>query len=237
MTAIGSLLAGAVFGLALAAPPGPMNAIIAEESVLRGWAAGFRAGLGAMSADVLFCVLALLGAVTVVERAPTLQTAMIAVGGLLMCYFAYGALQDARSSFVTTDGRTGDASENDAGGPAGFTKTFALSLTNPYQILFWLTIGIGLLRPGELDVLAHASWLAEPLATVGIETVVVQTGSPALLFGFFGGITAWILSYPAALVAVGERIDAATPAIATLSAAVLAGFGVWFLFDAITTLL
>ena len=31
--------AGMVFGLALAAPPGPMNAIIAEESVVRGWTA------------------------------------------------------------------------------------------------------------------------------------------------------------------------------------------------------
>ncbi|MFC6730652.1 LysE family translocator, partial [Natronoarchaeum mannanilyticum] len=41
-----SAAVGAVFGLVLAAPPGPMNAIIAEESVLRGWPAGFRAGLG-----------------------------------------------------------------------------------------------------------------------------------------------------------------------------------------------
>ena len=64
--ALVSVLAGAVFGLALAAPPGPMNAVIAEESVVHGWSAGFRAGLGAMSADAVFFVLALLGVVTFV---------------------------------------------------------------------------------------------------------------------------------------------------------------------------
>ena len=40
MNLLVTLGAGVVFGLALAAPPGPMNAVIAEESVLRGWFAG-----------------------------------------------------------------------------------------------------------------------------------------------------------------------------------------------------
>ncbi len=35
-------------------------------------------------------------------------------------------------------------------------KTFVLSLSNPYQIGFWLTVGVGLLEPGHLDVLAYA---------------------------------------------------------------------------------
>jgi threonine/homoserine/homoserine lactone efflux protein len=39
-----TLGAGVIFGIALTAPPGPMNAIIAEESVARGWLAGFKAG-------------------------------------------------------------------------------------------------------------------------------------------------------------------------------------------------
>ena len=75
---------GAVFGLALAAPPGPMNAVIAQESVLRGWTAGVRAGLGAMTADLCFLVLSLLGVVTVVGSAPRLRTVMIGAGGGLV---------------------------------------------------------------------------------------------------------------------------------------------------------
>ena len=94
-----TLFTGAVFGLALAAPPGPMNAIIAEESVVRGWLAGFKAGLGAMSADAIFFVLTALGVVAFVERFPVVRAVMVSVGVVLMLYFAYGAARDVRSSF------------------------------------------------------------------------------------------------------------------------------------------
>lgn len=215
--------AGVVFGLALAAPPGPMNAIIAEESVVRGFPAGFRAGLGAMTADVIFFVLALLGAVTLVERAPTLRAVMITVGGLLMCYFAYGAFRDIGEEL------TGEESTPEG---RGFTKALVLGLSNPYQILFWLTVGIALLDPGSLDVLGQTPYVGDALSGV----LVVETGSPALLAGFFAGISLWIVGFPAALVGAGRRIDALTPVVAGASALVLAGFGVVFLYDGVTTL-
>jgi len=215
MTLLTTFLAGVLFGLALAAPPGPMNAVIAEESVLRGWGSGFRAGLGAMTADLVFLGLALLGAVAVVEQVPTLRNAMVAVGGVLMLYFAYDAARDAREDFraaAAPDGR-------------GFTKAFVLALTNPYQILFWLTVGVGLLAPGQVDVLSYAS---DALAGL----VVVETGHPALLAGLFGGIVVWITGFPAALTAAERRTEALAPAVALASAALLALFGVYFLYDA-----
>lgn len=227
IAAISTFIAGVVFGFALAAPPGPMNAVIAEESVLRGWSAGFRAGLGAATADFAFFVLSLVGAVTFIERLPTLRAAMIGVGGLLMLYFAYGAATDAQNTFRAGPNQAAD------GGPTGeskgFRKAFVLALTNPYQILFWLTVGVGLLEPGTVDVLAFASD-----AFAGL--LVVRTGSPELLVGLFGGITVWIVGFPAALVAVERRMNALAPAVAYLSALVLTGFGVLFLHDAATTL-
>ncbi|RQG93470.1 LysE family translocator [Natrarchaeobius chitinivorans] len=210
-------LAGVVFGLALAAPPGPMNAIIAEESVLRGWAAGFRAGLGAMLADVLFFVLALAGVVAVVDQYPPVRPALYVIGGVLMLYFAIGAVAEARSAASFTD--------DDRGESTGFRKTFALSLSNPYQIGFWLTVGVGLLESGRLDVLSYLPGGSESLAGV----LVVQTGSPSLLIGFFAGIAVWIVVFPAVLVSAGRRVDAFAPAVAALSALVLAGFGLIFL--------
>lgn len=222
-----TLLAGGAFGIALAAPPGPMNAIIAEESVLRGFGAGFRAGFGAMVADLLFCVLALVGLVAVVQRAPTLHAVMVGVGGALMLYFAYDAATAIRSSFV---------GEEQTGPAKGFQKAFVLGITNPYQIVFWLTIGIGLLEPGTLDLLAYLPD-AVALAPGASESMfVIETGSMALLAGLFGGLCLWIVAYPAALVALGNRIDAAAPIIAGLSAVVLGGFGVVFLVDAVTRL-
>ncbi|MFB6281528.1 MAG: LysE family translocator [Haloferacaceae archaeon] len=260
-----SLLAGVVFGLALAAPPGPMNAIIAEESVLRGWGAGLRAGLGAMSADAVFLGLASVGAVAVVERAPAVRGAMVLVGGALMWYFAYGAARDALradGSFaavppggtadggVSADGSdaAGRPGAPDEGGPdpepgaapdgpgggesRGFAKAFVLALTNPYQVLFWLTVGVRLLAPGRIDLLSHAPYVGPRLAGV----LVVATGSPALLVGLFGGIAVWVAGFPAALVAAGRRVDALAPVVAGASALVLAGFGTLFLADAAGTL-
>jgi threonine/homoserine/homoserine lactone efflux protein len=276
VSAIGTVLAGIGFGLALAAPPGPMNAIIAEESVLRGWSAGTRAGLGAMSADACFLLLALYGASAFLTRYPALRAVMIGIGGLLMWYFAYGTARDASTAFTlqgtiaTTDrpttvdgtagtdgtasaGSLGDATLGEADGAGnagdpdpgdrerrarragkhgGFRKAFVLALTNPYQIVFWLTIGVGLLQPGRLDVLSFLPYVGDAL----VGAFVVATGSPLLLIGFFTGIGLWITCFPAALVAAGRRIDTVAPAVAYGSAAVLLGFGALFLADAVGTL-
>jgi threonine/homoserine/homoserine lactone efflux protein len=219
-----SVFGGILFGLALAAPPGPMNAIIAEESVVRGWHAGTIAGLGAMTADVIFFVLALLGVATVVERFPLVQGGMVAVGGLLMLYFAVDA---ARSAQTTLTGS--DVPEDSR----GFQKTFVLALTNPYQILFWLTVGVALLNPGTVDVLSHTPFLGDALAGF----VVVKTGSVALLGGFFGGIAIWIVGFPGVLAITDEKIDTLSPVVAAGSAIILVGFGVFFLWDGVGTLL
>jgi len=224
---VASLLAGAVFGLALAAPPGPMNAVIAEESVVRGWVAGFRAGLGAATADAIFFVLAYFGVVAVVDARPLLRAAMVAAGGLLMLYFAVGAARGARASFRPI---AGDEPSIEAG--KGFRKALVLALTNPFQVLFWLTVGVGMLRPGELDVLARLPVVGADLAG----TFVVSTGSPALIGGFFLGVLTWIVGFPTGLVAAERRIETFAPFVAVGSAVVLAGFGVYFLYDAATTL-
>ncbi|WP_224269834.1 LysE family translocator [Haloprofundus salinisoli] len=217
-------LAGVVFGLALAAPPGPMNAVIAEESVVHGWSSGFRAGLGAFTADVVFFVLALLGVVGFVERFPTVRAAMVGVGGLLMLYFAYGAVRSASDSF-----RGGTLPDDSA----GFRKAFVLALTNPYQILFWLTIGVGLLEAGTVDVLSQTPYVGGELAG----RLVVETGSPALVAGFFGGILLWVSGFPAALVTAERRVESLAPVVAGVSAVVLGGFGLAFLYDAAAQLL
>lgn len=215
MSLVVTLLAGVAFGLALAAPPGPMNAIIAEESVLRGWLAGFKTGLGAMTADILFFLLALGGVVTFIRELPRLQDGMFLVGGALMLYFAYGAIQAAST---TASPRTTTESR-------GFSKAFLLSLTNPYQILFWLTAGVGLLTPGTIDVLSYAS--------ESLSGLVVETGHPALVVGLFAGIALWIVGFPAALTAAESRTKAFAPVVAYGSSVVLAGFGVYFLADVI----
>jgi threonine/homoserine/homoserine lactone efflux protein len=233
----GSLAAGVVFGLALAAPPGPMNAVIAEESVVRGWAAGFRAGLGAATADAVFFVLALAGAVTFVREYPRIQAAMVGVGGLLMIYYAYGAASEVGATFRGVDAPGGADGDGDEGARGvvgtGFRKAFVLALSNPYQVVFWLAVGVGLLEPGRLDVLRRLPAVGPDLAGL----FVVETGSPVLLVGLFVGIGVWIVGFPAALVGAERRVERVAPVVAAGSALVLAGFGVTFCWRAVATLL
>ena len=120
-----------------------------------------------------------------------------------------------------------------AGVGRGFRKAFVLALTNPYQIAFWLTVGVGLLEPGTVDVLGKIPYLGTELAGL----VVVRTGSPLLLAGLFGGIVCWIVGFPAALRVAGRRMDRLTPLVAGGSAVVLAGFGLLFLADGLGALL
>jgi threonine/homoserine/homoserine lactone efflux protein len=162
----------------------------------------------------------LFGVVTFIEQFQRLRGVMVLGGGCLMLYYAYGAIEDVQNTY------TADTAPAEG---KGFQKAFVLALTNPYQIVFWLTVGVGLLEPGRIDVLAEAS-----ASLAGV--LVVETGSPALLVGLFAGIGLWVTAFPAALAAAKARIDTLAPVVAYLSAAVLAGFGCYFLYDGAATL-
>lgn len=214
VSSITAAVAGVVLGLSLAAPPGPMNAVIAEESVVRGVRAGVSAGLGAMSADACFFALAWLGVATVLQEAPRLRGTVLAVGGLLLLFFALDAVRDARRF-------TPDA---EASGGRGFVKAFSLSVTNPFQLLWWLTVGVTLLDPGTMAL------------SLGPIEATIATGSPAIVAGFFAGIAIWVTAFPTTLVALGRRVDGFAPLVAVGSATVLAAFGLLFLYRAAVTL-
>lgn len=217
---IPTIVLGGLFGLSLAAPPGPMNAIIADESVNRGFQAGVLAGFGALTADLCFFVLAYLGGIAVIQSMPVLQRVMVIIGGLLMLYFAYDAIQTVRDA---------ESIDHPVAG-RGFWKAFILALTNPYQILFWLTVGIGLLTPGTVTVTEHVPVIGSLIP----RSVVIKTGDPVLIVGLFMGILLWILSFPASLIVLDRRHQWAGQTIAYGSAMILAIFGVTFLLDGLS---
>lgn len=205
--AVFSVVVGAALALSLVAPPGPMNAVIAEETVFRGWRAGFRAGLGAFVADVAFCLLAFSGAATL-ARDPNVRATMALAGGFLMLYLAHVSIREARAGATTT------AVEESR----GFLKALTLGLTNPYQIGWWLTAGVALVHPAPIE------FLGLTLVTGGVEVLV----------GFFGGIFVWITVFPAALVRADTRLGSFERWVGYASAALLVVFGVVFVYYATT---
>ena len=87
---------GIAIGLSLAAPPGPVNAIIASRTVTRSWRAGFLVGAGATTADTVFLTLSVM-AHSLLGSIATWLPYISLVGAAVMAYFAWTGVRALRS--------------------------------------------------------------------------------------------------------------------------------------------
>jgi len=141
---------GLALGFSLAAPPGPMNALIAAAST-RSARAGTLTGLGAMTADLLLGAV-VLSVSTWIDLRPIVRP-VDAVGAVAMAYFGVRLLRrwDEALPAVGADSRT-------------FSQALAFGLGNPFQVLWWLTAGLAFARLGGVVLLgglfgAIAVWI------------------------------------------------------------------------------
>ena len=107
----------------MAAPPGPVNAMIATEAI-RSPVHGTAVGAGAMTADFIFFLVVLFLSSYIPRE---LLTYFYFIGGVVMLYYAYGALR-AKPVNVSIRGN--------------YFKGLKMGLTNPYQITWWVAYGI-----------------------------------------------------------------------------------------------
>ncbi len=192
MSLLYELGAGLVLGFSLTIPPGPMNAFIAAETV-RSWRRGVVAGLGAMSADALLAVVvySLSASVDLHEYV----RAVYAIGAAVLTYFGVRLLLPPTSAEplgVVAHART-------------YSTALGLGLSNPFQILWWLTAGLAF---------AYA-------------------GGPELFLGLFGAILIWIVAFPLALHAGTHRSVRVAEAVRLVSGAALVAFAVYFVVLAV----
>jgi threonine/homoserine/homoserine lactone efflux protein len=136
---------GYVYGLSLAMPPGPMNALIADRS-LYSFRAGFLTGLGALSADVIFMILTIFFYELMKNSAAT--PLIFFIGGGYMMFLVIEMIRGWRND-INIDPEKRRSSSN-------LVKTYLTSLllgiTNPYQILWWATAGLSLIAILGLSV-------------------------------------------------------------------------------------
>ncbi|MEL9990456.1 MAG: LysE family translocator [Thermoproteus sp.] len=187
--------AGLALGYSLAVPPGPMNALIASWA-LRGFRHGVAVGAGAMTADFIFMLVTLLLYAEVLSFVNSRYIAIIyLVGSFFLLYIAY-KIALARPPEV----KNGAASERAI---RGYLLGLTLGLANPYQLGWWLTVGLSSISSFGLY------WAA----------------------GLFSAIATWITSFPAAIRA-GWRLNSRGTwlAIKAFSVATLAAFGVYFVY-------
>jgi threonine/homoserine/homoserine lactone efflux protein len=136
LSALQSVAVGLTLGLSLAVPPGPVNAVIANEGAAKAYR-GTLVGLGALTADAIFLVLtSLLGAwLPGWARRP-----LTLAGGVVFLLLALAILRAPPST----------------GRPAHFQYLTGLTmgLTNPFQIAWWLTAGLTLVASLGLPLVA-----------------------------------------------------------------------------------
>src|SRR5207245_6044853 len=87
--------AGAGIGRSLAAPPGPVNAIRASQTVTRSWREGFLVGMGATTADTIFLAVSV-AAHSAVASIQGWVPFVALLGAGVMAYFAWNTVRALR---------------------------------------------------------------------------------------------------------------------------------------------
>jgi len=124
------VLAGLGIGLLVAAPIGPVNVLVIQRAVSRGFWGGLAAGLGAVIGDGLLAAIAALS-VTAISDVMSAYAAWIQlIGGVLLVAFGL-ALLFTRPALAIPLGQKSHLLEH-----AGIIpQTFFLTVTNPGAIL------------------------------------------------------------------------------------------------------
>jgi threonine/homoserine/homoserine lactone efflux protein len=136
------LLAGALLAWSLAAPPGPINALMAYAGARRGFWTGWVYGLGAIAGDMTMLALTMLGVLAVVGAATWLKVATAFLGSGLMAWFAIGAFRTALRTGSTLGS---DPDDRPISAPREFAKAYVIVVTSPFNWGWWLTAGASMI--------------------------------------------------------------------------------------------
>jgi threonine/homoserine/homoserine lactone efflux protein len=191
MVAADELAFGLLLGFSLTIPPGPMNALIASVSV-RSATAGFVTGLGAMTADLILAIL-VYTLRSFVDLDADLR-AIYVVGAVVMAYLGYRLYARSRAPPV--------------GAPAhsvSFAQALGVGLSNPAQILWWLTAGLAF----------------------------AYLGGAILFVGLFAAILVWIVVFPTAIHRGSQRYPALGRWVGLGSSVIMFAFAGYFVYLAV----
>ncbi len=125
----------ALLGFALAASPGPVNALAVARGLRDGASRAVFLVLGADTADILYATLVILGAAPFVNR-PSVQILLSIGGGLFLGHLA---ITNLISAWRPTPAATVDAGRG-ASRLAAYREGFLVALLSPLTIVFWMSV-------------------------------------------------------------------------------------------------
>lgn len=127
-----AIVLGMSLGVSLAAPPGPITAMIVERSmtsVLK----GFMIGMGAMSADFTLMLITI-GFRSSIDLG-SYNRYIFLIGGIFFIFLSVGVLRSRYSESI----RSPEKNMN-------YFSGLFLGLVNPMQIAWWLTAGLSVFQ-------------------------------------------------------------------------------------------
>ena len=134
------LSVGILMGLAFAAPPGAVTAETFRRGVRGGFPLAFGVQLGSLVGDATYAALALAGLAALAQN-PTLEFALGALGAMFLMYLAWSSFQTARVDLSVFSARSEPHNLTGLERRGAFLTGLAISLTNPWAIAFWLSLG------------------------------------------------------------------------------------------------
>lgn len=145
LSGIQLVLAGLGIGVLMAAPIGPVNVLVIQRAVSRGFWGGLAAGLGAVLGDGLLAAIAAFSVAAISDVMVTYSNAIQLIGGVLLIGFGL-ALLLSRPVLMTPVNERSHLLEHTGIIP----QTFILTVTNPGAILGMAAMigGLGSLMGG-----------------------------------------------------------------------------------------
>lgn len=139
---------GLVMGILFAAPPGIVTAETLRRGIRRGFPAALSVQLGSLIGDATYCLLALAGVAMLVQNPLTERV----LGVISVCFLSYLAVSGIRAELKAS--RVPQETPVPAAplvARGAFVTGMLLSLTNPWAIGFWLSLGGALASYGAME--------------------------------------------------------------------------------------
>jgi threonine/homoserine/homoserine lactone efflux protein len=182
---IGGLLTTAfIVGLSGAMAPGSLLVVVVTQTVQKGFWAGPVAVLGHAVMEVIMVGLLAFGLGQLLSYSAALG-AIGLVGGLMLFWFGWGTLKTARSASLDFDKQA--AADTSNGRRKGLWNTalsgMVASISNPYWILWWATVGAayvasGMASSGKLGAATFLTGhLAADMAWYALVSLAISTGA------------------------------------------------------------
>lgn len=194
---------GALIGLAIAVPVGPIGLLTIQRTLNQGRAVGLATGLGAATADLVYGSIAAFGMTLISGFLMDNKIWFSLLGGLFLCYLGI-------RTFMTAPATTA-ATAQQGGVLRAYASSLFLTLTNPPTILFFLAIFAGLgLASQKNDYQAALS----------------------LIVGVFCGSALWWLGLSSGVSLLRTRFNLRTMGMMSkLAGVTIVGFGLFALWS------